>query len=78
MASFQRTVKRQKNEIKEKELLAKTYQRGFSDGTKAQLEHDIQAMTAILTRLENAEGIGEKTATRVREFFLDELGKVSD
>jgi hypothetical protein len=71
MGSFKRQVKR--NAAKQVELHKELYNRGWKDGAKVQLENDIQAMINILGELEEAEGIGEKIATRVREFFLEEM-----
>jgi hypothetical protein len=73
MGSFSRQVKR--NAARQAELHKELYNRGWKDGAKVQLENDIQAMVNILAKLESAEGIGEKTATKVREFFLEEMGQ---
>ena len=69
--SFKRQI--QRTASKQVQVNKDVYNRGWKDGAKVQLENDIQAMIAILTELESAEGIGEKTATKVREFFLDKL-----
>jgi hypothetical protein len=73
MGNFSRQVKR--NAGKQVEIHKELYNRGWKDGAKHQLENDIQVMINILTKLEKAEGIGEKTATKVREFFLEEMGR---
>lgn len=69
--SFKRQM--QRTASKQVQVNKEVYNRGFHDGAKQQSENDINSVITILTELENVEGIGEKTATKVREFFLDRL-----
>lgn len=69
-----RQIKR--NGSKQVQVNKNVYNRGFSDGARQQRENDIQSMISILTSLETADGIGSKTAEKVREFFLKELGQL--
>jgi hypothetical protein len=76
MANFSRQVKRNQEKEQEKERMAKMYNKGFKDGTSMQFENDVQNIIGILTKLGTADGIGQKTAEKVRMFFLDELGQI--
>jgi hypothetical protein len=49
------------------------WNRGFSAGAKAQRESDIEHLVKILEGLEEIPGIGEKTAWKIREFFLQKF-----
>jgi hypothetical protein len=47
---------------------------GFSAGAREQRKSDIEHLVKILEGLEEIPGIGEKTAWKVREFFLQKFG----
>ncbi|EIJ79139.1 hypothetical protein PB1_16319 [Bacillus methanolicus PB1] len=55
--------------------LMEAWNRGFSAGAKEQRKSDIEHLVNILENLEEIPGIGEKTAWKVREFFLQRFGK---
>jgi endonuclease III len=46
---------------------------GFKQGVKEQRESDIENLVNLLEGLEDIPGIGEKTATKLRMFFLDKF-----
>jgi|tagenome__1003787_1003787.scaffolds.fasta_scaffold5005745_1 hypothetical protein len=48
---------------------------GFNAGAKEQLETDIKILAKLLENLEQFEGIGEKTACKIRKMFLDSFGQ---
>ncbi|MDE3837912.1 hypothetical protein C0966_00625 [Bacillus methanolicus] len=50
------------------------WNRGFSAGAREQRKADIEHLVRILEGLEEIPGIGEKTAWKVREFFLQRFG----
>lgn len=52
------------------------FNRGFAAGTKEQREADIEYLLTLLEDLEEWPGIGEKTATKIREHFLSKFGKL--
>lgn len=54
--------------------LMEAWNKGFSAGVKAQKETDIEHLVKILEGLEEIPGIGEKTAWKIREFFLNQFG----
>ena len=47
------------------------WNRGFSAGAAEQRKQDIDAVMNLLGNLEQLEGIGEKTAWKIRKMFLD-------
>jgi hypothetical protein len=50
------------------------WNRGFSAGAREQNKQDTELMLEWLGKLEEIPGIGEKTAWKVREFFLKQFG----
>lgn len=78
MGSVARKMKRElnrKQNVDTFEFGKVAYDRGFTDGAKQQREADINQLVSFLEKLETLPGIGEKTANRVRKFFLDEFTK---
>ena len=55
--------------------ILEAYNRGYDDGAKAQRLADIEHTVAFLENLEQLQGIGEKTAWKIRELFLNQYGK---
>nr|WP_249310285.1 hypothetical protein [Bacillus sp. FJAT-49736] len=56
-------------------VLIEAYNRGRAMGCKAQREADIEQLMKILEGIEDIVGIGDKTAWKVREFFLLQFGQ---
>lgn len=54
--------------------LIEAYNRGRAMGCKIQREADIEQLVKVLEGLEDVPGIGDKTAWKVREFFLQQFG----
>jgi hypothetical protein len=54
------------------------WNRGFSAGAREQRKSDIEHLVKILEGLEEIPGIGEKTAWKIREFFLQRFGSVDE
>jgi hypothetical protein len=77
MGSTLRKMKRQgeKNSSPMDPKLIEAFNRGFTAGAKEQRKSDIEHLAGILEGLEECPGIGEKTAWKVREFFLQRFGK---
>ncbi|AVO22598.1 helix-hairpin-helix domain-containing protein [Aeribacillus composti] len=50
------------------------WNKGFSAGAREQRKSDIEHLVKILEGLEEIPGIGEKTAWKIREFFLKQFG----
>lgn len=64
-----------KSKVKQKNpqiLLA--FNKGYSAGAKEQRDSDIDHLVATLENLEQVPGIGEKTAWKVREYFMQRFG----
>jgi aminoglycoside phosphotransferase (APT) family kinase protein len=55
--------------------LMEAWNRGFSAGAREQRKADIEHLVKILESLEEVPGVGEKTAWKVREFFLQKFGR---
>ncbi len=55
-------------------VLIEAYNRGRAMGCKVQRETDIEQLVKVLQGIEEIPGIGEKTAWKVREFFLKQFG----
>jgi hypothetical protein len=51
------------------------FNRGFDAGAKEQRESDIECLVSLLEGLEEWPGIGEVTAAKIREHFLNKFGK---
>ncbi|MFJ8268509.1 hypothetical protein [Peribacillus asahii] len=47
------------------------WNRGYSAGSAEQRKSDIESVVKLLENLEQIEGIGEKTAWKIRKMFLD-------
>lgn len=54
--------------------IMKAWNTGFSAGAKEQRKADIENVVQLLETLEEFEGIGEKTAWKIRKMFLDAFG----
>jgi hypothetical protein len=50
------------------------WNKGFAAGAREQRKSDIEYLVRILEGLEEIPGIGEKTAWKVREYFLQQFG----
>jgi hypothetical protein len=75
MGSTLRKIKREKKATSPIDLkLMEAWNRGFSAGAKEQRKSDIKHLLKILEEFEEMPGIGEKTAWKVREFFLQRFG----
>nr|WP_259547958.1 hypothetical protein [Heyndrickxia oleronia] len=55
-------------------VLIEAYNRGRAMGCKVQHEANIEQLVKVLQGIEEIPGIGEKTAWKVREFFLKQFG----
>jgi ERCC4-type nuclease len=74
MGSKLRKLKREKKPTSPFDpKLLEAFNRGFSAGAREQRKSDIEHLVKILERLEEIPGIGEKTAWKVREFFLQKF-----
>jgi hypothetical protein len=51
------------------------FNRGFDAGAKEQRESDIECLVSLLEGLEEWPGIGEVTAAKIREHFLNKFGR---
>jgi|GraSoiStandDraft_45_1057281.scaffolds.fasta_scaffold26467_6 hypothetical protein len=51
------------------------FNRGFDAGAKEQRESDIECLVGLLEGLEEWPGIGEVTAAKIREHFLNKFGR---
>jgi hypothetical protein len=51
------------------------FDRGFNAGAQEQRESDIECLVNLLEGLEEWPGIGEVTAAKIREHFLNKFGK---
>jgi hypothetical protein len=51
------------------------FNRGFDAGAKEQRESDIECLVSLLEGLEDWPGIGEVTAAKIREHFLNKFGR---
>jgi hypothetical protein len=58
--------------------LMEAWNRGFASGAREQRKSDIEHLVKILEGLEVIPGIGEKTAWKIREFFLQRFGSVDE
>ncbi|MCQ6275771.1 hypothetical protein JMM81_12475 [Bacillus sp. V3B] len=47
---------------------------GYSQGASEQRKSDIENVVQLLENLEEIDGIGEKTAWKIRKLFLDLFG----
>jgi hypothetical protein len=52
-------------------LLMKAWRTGFNAGSAEQRKSDIENVVKLLEKLEQIDGIGEKTAWKIRKLFLD-------
>jgi hypothetical protein len=80
MSRSLRKINREREKIPspfQKEVMA-AWNRGFSAGAREQRKSDIEHLVKILEGLEEIPGIGEKTAWKVREFFLQRFGSVDE
>lgn len=76
------TLRKMKSESKQKPnyqlnlQLAESliFNRGFAAGAKEQRETDINNLVNILETLEELPGIGEITAWKIREMFMNQFG----
>lgn len=50
------------------------FNKGYTAGAKEQRECDITHLVTTLENLEEVPGIGDKTAWKVREYFLQRFG----
>ncbi|MCU9614109.1 hypothetical protein OEV98_11110 [Caldibacillus lycopersici] len=78
MGSSLRKLKRQmnrKNNIDPFEFGETVYKKGYDEGASAQREADVKQLAKVLEKLEKVPGIGEKTADKVRLYFLDKFAK---
>ena len=75
MGSTLRKLKREKQTSSpfHIEVMA-AWNKGFAAGAREQRKSDIEHLVKILEGLEEIPGIGEKTAWKVREFFLKRFG----
>ena len=48
---------------------------GFNQGVKQQRESDIENLVNLLEGLEDIKGVGDKTAEKLRMFFLNKFEK---
>jgi hypothetical protein len=51
------------------------FNRGFDAGAKEQRESDIECLVSLLEGLEEWPGIGEVTAAKMQQHFLNKFGK---
>ena len=72
MGSTLRKLKREKKHASplDPKLMA-AWNKGFAAGAKQQMKQDTEIMMEWLGRIEEIPGIGEKTAWKIREHFLD-------
>jgi hypothetical protein len=76
MGSTLRKLKREKKPTSPLDpKLMEAFNKGFSAGAREQRKSDIEHLVKILEGLEEIPGIGEKTAWKVREFFLQKFSK---
>lgn len=75
MCSTLRKLKREKQASSpfHTEVMA-AWNKGFAAGAREQRKSDIEHLVKILEGLEEIPGIGEKTAWKVREYFLQQFG----
>lgn len=75
MGSTLRKLKREKKHASplDPKLMA-AWNKGFAAGAREQRKSDIEYLVRILEGLEEIPGIGEKTAWKVREYFLQQFG----
>ncbi|NRD80307.1 hypothetical protein HPT25_23580 [Bacillus sp. BRMEA1] len=50
------------------------FDRGFNAGAKEQRESDIECLVTLLEGLEEWPGIGEATAAKIRQHFMNKFG----
>jgi hypothetical protein len=50
------------------------FNKGYSAGAREQRESDIDYVIQLLENLEDVPGIGQRTADKVREYFLKKFG----
>lgn len=50
------------------------FDRGFKEGAKQQRESDINSLIELLETLEEIHGVGEITAQKIRDTFLNRFG----
>lgn len=55
--------------------LMAAWHNGFNAGVKQQRESDIESLVKILEDLEGIPSVGDKTAEKLRIYFLDKFGK---
>jgi DNA uptake protein ComE-like DNA-binding protein len=82
MGSLLRKIERNKeNEARKmvhtlvKEEWMAGYKKGLEDGAKAQRDQDNELLVKKLQGLTDLKGIGEKTADRIIEYFLEGFEK---
>ena len=73
MGKSLRKIKREREKISSPfhPDVMKAWNRGFDAGAKRQNELDTKLMLEWLGKIEEIPGIGEKTAWKIREHFLD-------
>jgi DNA uptake protein ComE-like DNA-binding protein len=82
MGSLMRKIERSKeNEARKmvrtlvKEEWMAGYKKGLEDGAKAQRDQDNELLVGKLQGLTDIKGIGEKTAEKIVEYFLEGFEK---
>jgi hypothetical protein len=55
--------------------LITAWNKGFEQGAKEQRESDIECLVSLLEGLEECPGIGEVTAAKIQQHFLNKFGK---
>jgi hypothetical protein len=80
MGKSLRKIKREREKISSPfhPEVMKAWNRGFEAGAREQRRSDIEHLVKILEGLEDIPGVGEKTAWKVREFFLQRFGAVDE
>jgi len=61
-----------------KQMVQASWDLGYNTGAKEQRKSDIKYLFKILEELESIPGIGEKTAWKIRELFLNKFGVKDD
>ncbi|WP_117017101.1 hypothetical protein [Aeribacillus pallidus] len=74
MGKSLRKIKREREKISSPFKLIAAWNKGFAAGAREQRKSDIEHLVKILEGLEEIPGIGEKTAWKVREYFLQQFG----
>lgn len=56
-------------------VLIEAYNRDRAMGCKVQREADIEQLVKVLQGIDEIPGVGEKTAWKIREYFLNRFGE---